>query len=83
MDDTEIPSYCIGEVWPKGEEQRELLSYDKDAAQFHIGQRYEDKTALPLKCNKCGSKEFNVAQGSYYTAIRCVRCEWECCIHAG
>jgi hypothetical protein len=89
MEDENIPAYCLGEVWPyhmdtdRDDEQETPLAFDADAKPFHIGQSYEESKAQPLKCLKCGGKEFHVGQGSYYTAIRCVRCEWECCIHKG
>ena len=50
---------------------------------FHIGQSYENTAAKTLECRHCGGREFNVGQGGYFTAIRCVRCEWEECIHDG
>jgi hypothetical protein len=73
----------IGDVFPEGEQPDELLAFDRESRPFHIGQCYEESKAQPLKCNKCGGNEFHVAQGDYYTAIRCVHCEWECCIHNG
>ena len=69
--------YC--EVWPK--ENDELLAFDGAGKPFHIGQCYQKEKAQPLKCKKCGGNEFHIGQGHYYTAVRCVRCEWECCIH--
>ena len=50
---------------------------------FHIGQSYESKVASTVYCKHCGGKEFNVGIGSYFTAIRCIKCEWEVCIHDG
>ena len=50
---------------------------------FHIGQCYTDTAAVTLACKKCGGREFNVASADYYTAIRCVKCEWEALVHAG
>lgn len=59
--------------------------YIKEVAdgKFHIGQAYEDKVADTVVCAKCGGNSFHVGQGSYYTAIKCVTCEWELCIHDG
>jgi hypothetical protein len=79
----EMPNYCIDEFWPENEKQDELLAYDQQAKPFHIGQCYEESKAMTLKCYKCGGNKFHVAQGSCYTAIRCVICMWECCIHEG
>ena len=77
------PRYCNSEVWPEDEIQDELLAFDIAAKPFHIGQCFEENKAQPIKCYKCGGGEFNVGQGIYYTAIRCMHCEWECCIHEG
>jgi len=54
-----------------------------DDGTWHIGQGYEAETVESLVCKKCGSKEFNVGKGNYYTAIRCVNCKWELCVHEG
>lgn len=50
---------------------------------FIIGQCYEDKAATTLSCKKCGSTSFNVGQGACYTAIKCVNCSWQLCVHLG
>ena len=50
---------------------------------FHIGQSYEEKAAITMQCIFCLGREFNVGVGNYFTAIRCVKCEWELCIHEG
>ncbi len=50
---------------------------------FHCGQIYEDTPAKTLQCKLCGSKEFNVGTGNYFTAIKCKNCEYELCIHDG
>jgi len=52
-------------------------------AEFHVGQCYEKEPAKPIACVKCNGVEFHVAQGSYFTAIRCPNCKWEYCIHDG
>jgi ribosomal protein L37E len=49
---------------------------------FHVGSMGQDP-AKSIVCRKCGSTQFNVGQGSYFTAIKCVKCEWEICIHDG
>lgn len=72
----------VGTPWPVDIDEDDLLVFDKEQKPFHLPND-EDEKALPLKCNKCGGKEFNVAQGYYYTAIRCIRCKWECGIHSG
>lgn len=51
---------------------------------FKVHQCYESrKNTSELKCKLCGGSEFNVGVGSYYTAIRCVKCKYEKCIHQG
>ena len=55
----------------------------EDDKTFKIGQCYEDQAATTIACKKCGSHEFNVGQGSYFTAIKCVKCDWQICIHEG
>jgi predicted nucleic-acid-binding Zn-ribbon protein len=50
---------------------------------FHIGQSYDKHCAKTLVCKKCGGKEFNVGTGNHYTAIRCINCEYEVCVHNG
>jgi uncharacterized paraquat-inducible protein A len=50
---------------------------------FRIGQGYETNAAVTMGCKQCGGIEFNVGQGSYYTAVKCPRCGWELCVHDG
>lgn len=50
---------------------------------FHIGQCYEIEAAKLVECSVCGGHDFNVGKGGYYTAIRCINCEWETCVHEG
>jgi hypothetical protein len=54
-----------------------------DDDMFHIGQCYEDEAAKTLECAKCGGREFNVGSGDFFTAVRCIKCEWEICWHNG
>jgi hypothetical protein len=61
----------------------DLLTEKVEDNTFHLGQLYEDDAAKLIYCKKCKSREFNVGQGSYFTAIRCVNCHWEICIHDG
>lgn len=71
----------------------ELKAYDLDDdlmedsdLVFHIGQNYGEHQrtkAMGVKCAICGSDQFNVGRDDYYTAIRCVTCGWEYCIHEG
>ena len=56
---------------------------EKKEIEFNIGQSYEETPAKTLMCKHCGSEEFKVAQGDYFTAVKCVKCEYEVCIHKG
>lgn len=53
----------------------------ESSERFHIGQSYEAEKVQVLECVHCKGKEFNVTTGSYFTAIRCVKCLYEICIH--
>jgi len=69
------------------EQIRENLSDDKFITYideyFHIGQEYDDTPARKLACVQCGGKQFEVAEGHCFTAIRCPKCGWELRIHEG
>jgi len=60
-----------------------LVQTVEDDDTFHLGQVYEEKAAATVACSICGGREFNVGQGNYFTAIRCVKCGWELCFHDG
>ncbi len=60
----------------------ETLFEEVDDDTFHIGQ-YDEEPAKKLRCKKCGSEEFIVGSGEYFTAIKCPVCGWEKCIHEG
>lgn len=48
--------------------------------------KYEVTYGGPLQtfiCLKCGADRFIVGRESYHTAIKCVTCGWERCIHDG
>ena len=59
------------------------MSYEDTGKYFSIGQIYDDKNAEIIRCSKCKSEKFNVAVGSHYTAIRCVKFKKEINIHDG
>ena len=50
---------------------------------FSIGQVYEKEPAETYYCSHCGNNEFYVGSSSYFTAIMCVSCKRELCIHDG
>ena len=54
-----------------------------EVGDFDIGQCYEEIPAKTLICKKCKSKKFIVGQGDYFTAIKCDKCNYEICVHAG
>ena len=56
---------------------------EKKEIEFAVGQSYEDTPAKTLFCKHCGNDQFKVAQGDYFTAVKCVNCEYEICIHKG
>ena len=58
----------------------ELFDEEPEATLFHIGS-YSLDMAKKLICKQCGGDQFNVGQNFRYTAIRCVTCEWEACVH--
>lgn len=55
----------------------------KDDGLFSIGQIYEDEPAKTYYCRYCGKNEFYVGGGSYFTAVMCISCKRELCIHDG
>jgi len=78
-----IEEECYGEDLSYGEEEgyREVLRGD---IKWGIQQSYDKEYKMvDLMCTSCGSFEFNVGRGTYYTAIRCSKCGWEECLHDG
>jgi cytochrome c-type biogenesis protein CcmH/NrfF len=61
----------------------DYLEDDENYEEWHTGQSYEDIPAVQLRCKKCGGNQFNVAQGDYWTGLRCPVCRWETCVHDG
>lgn len=63
----------------------ELEDYlkEKNEIEFNIGQGYEEIPARTLICKHCGCDKFKVGQGNCFTAIKCIKCEYEVCIHEG
>jgi hypothetical protein len=64
--------YCFTCEPYKKEDRKEFTQAD------HSG-----KTLKTLVCRKCGGDRWIVGQGCYYTALKCPKCGWECCAHAG
>lgn len=72
----------MDDEWPKGTTY-DVYEFSDDGEPFHVGQSYEHKVVRTLICRKCRGATFNVGQGNHYTAMRCVTCKWEICIHEG
>ena len=81
------PYYWPGKLTKK--QQKQQGEYGDDLylkvhdETLHIGQSYEDEAAKVIQCRICGGQEFNVGQGDCFTAIRCIKCQWEVSIHEG
>lgn len=64
--------------------RRDDLVGARDERLFQITQSYEPNKPLKTTyCKLCGGRKFYVGQGSYLTAIKCVKCKWELDIHNG
>ena len=61
----------------------ESLVENIENGDFRIGQCYDDSPAKTYKCKLCGSTEFIVGRGDYFTGIKCGTCKYEICIHEG
>lgn len=59
------------------------MTFSEDDGTWHVGQCYEEANTKTVICTKCGSRLFNVGEGSYLTAIRCAVCRWELVFHDG
>ncbi len=58
------------------------LIKDSNEPAFHIHD-FRNAPAKATQCGLCGGTHFHVGTAAYYTAIKCVKCEWELCIHEG
>lgn len=56
---------------------------EKEEIEFNIGQHYKETPARTLVCKHCKNEEFKVAIDYCFTAIKCINCEYEICIHDG
>ena len=68
--------------WPDGT-TAEVLDFDSRRVPFEVSKIDEEDPAKSIACAECGSDQFSVAVGSYFTAIKCPNCGWELCIHQG
>lgn len=53
----------------------EYIDYN-DKNVFHVTDN-DDESIKTFKCKCCGGTKFNVGQGSWFTAIKCIVCNWE------
>lgn len=56
---------------------------DAEATVFHVRERSNKEIIPTYRCKHCKGVEFNVGRSGYYTAIKCVKCKWENCVHEG
>ncbi len=63
-------------------DQDNIIDFVDDGL-FHVNNCYEETPSSTIFCKVCGGNVFNVGSGSYFTAIRCVKCEYEIGIHEG
>ncbi len=62
-------------------DELEDITETKEDGLFHSGT--SGKVCKTLYCKKCGGTEFHVGQGFYRTQVKCVKCQYEVCIHDG
>lgn len=55
----------------------------KSENDFHIGPKCDSTYASKLVCVLCGGSHFFVGSALWYTAISCIDCGWELCVHSG
>lgn len=79
--DTYDNSVFPGKLNIKKINTEELIQTVDNDNTFHIGRSYDHRPVALIKCIICGATDFNVGQGSYFTAIKCKNCEYEICIH--
>ena len=73
------PKNIVKEEHPYQEDYLEEKKY----IEFKVGQSYEKIPARTLYCKHCGSDIFKVAKGDCFTAVKCINCKYEVCIHDG
>ena len=82
-------SFDYGEIEVSGKNLRisrmdDELIQETDEPIFHIGKTYREQSpAKAIQCRLCNGTQFNVGVEYCFTAIKCVKCGWELCIHEG
>jgi len=76
-------TYCCYVAYPPIKDGVTAVRPATSGEPFRIGQAYKHKPVTQIECAFCGNTSFDVARGSYLTAIRCRKCGQELCIHEG
>lgn len=50
---------------------------------FITGQYCDPERSAQYYCKKCKGRKFYVGYSSYYTVIKCIKCNIEVCVHGG
>ena len=86
-----IPEKLLSSIMPANADREDFLEYRVEGIlmglekreEFIVKQGYEEERTKTIVCKICGADNFKVGQGGYFTAIKCLTCEWEICIHEG
>jgi hypothetical protein len=69
---------------PNDEFEDENLTFlNEPSIPFKLHQSYEKSGDTKQIICKCGCKKFEVGQGSFFTVLRCLKCNIEQCVHDG
>jgi hypothetical protein len=71
------------DAFPEDDTARPVCYRTTEDRPFHIGPSYDKPPVQMIVCVKCGGSSFEVGKAAFYTAIRCVTCQWEVCTHEG
>lgn len=76
-------SYDPNRIFSKMDESifRDDVLSEFSASDFKVG--INENPAKQQSYKLCGGIDFHVAKDDYYTAIRCVKCRVEVCVHEG
>lgn len=61
----------------------EFVVEKKQRDDFHLVSDENETRCATIVCRLCGDDQFIVGQKEYYTALKCVRCNYELGIHEG
>lgn len=74
--DTHVPKEIKNEL-------ENIFDHKKDGLFHNLVSDNEVDKLDTIYCRICGGKEFYVGSGSYFTALKCIKCKWEACVHDG